>query len=85
MSRNLAASIRARLMQRADAMKQDFNLTLTHYGLERLLAPLGSPPEAVGDLVSQPRGQGLESGVASMNAASMCGIKALASTFSPCS
>lgn len=37
MSRNLAASIRARLKQRADAMKQDFNLILTHYGLERLL------------------------------------------------
>jgi len=34
MSRNLAASIRARLKQRADAAKQDFNLTLTHYGLE---------------------------------------------------
>lgn len=33
MSRNLAASIRARLKQRADATKQDFNLTLTHYGL----------------------------------------------------
>ncbi|MDP9995662.1 hypothetical protein J2W30_004570 [Variovorax boronicumulans] len=37
MSRNLAASIRARLKQRADATKQDFNLTLTNYGLERLL------------------------------------------------
>ena len=37
MSRNLAASIRARLKQYADAAKQDFNLTLTHYGLERLL------------------------------------------------
>jgi hypothetical protein len=37
MSRNLAASVRARLKQRADAAKQDFNLTLTHYGLERLL------------------------------------------------
>lgn len=37
MSRNLTASIRARLKQRADAAKQDFNLTLTHYGLERLL------------------------------------------------
>ncbi|WP_443083081.1 hypothetical protein [Variovorax sp. PBS-H4] len=37
MSRNLAASIRGRLKQRADATKQDFNLTLTHYGLERLL------------------------------------------------
>ncbi len=37
MSRNFAASIRARLKLRADALKQDFNLTLTHYGLERLL------------------------------------------------
>lgn len=35
--RNLAASVRARLKQRADAAGQDFNLTLTHYGLERLL------------------------------------------------
>ncbi|MCD9004963.1 nucleotidyl transferase AbiEii/AbiGii toxin family protein [Luteimonas sp. XNQY3] len=34
---NLPASIRARLKQYADASKQDFNLTLTHYGLERLL------------------------------------------------
>mgnify|MGYP003590129352 FL=1 len=34
---NLPASIRARLPQRADATRQDFNLTLTHYGLERLL------------------------------------------------
>ncbi len=37
MSRNLAASIRARLKQHANASKQDFNLTLTRYGLERLL------------------------------------------------
>lgn len=37
MSRNLAASVRARLKQHADASQQDFNLTLTHYGLERLL------------------------------------------------
>ena len=37
MSKNRAASIRARLKNRADATKQDFNLTLTHYGLERLL------------------------------------------------
>lgn len=37
MTRNLAASIRARLKQRADATQQEFNLTLTHYGLERLL------------------------------------------------
>ena len=37
MSRNLAASVRARLKRHADATKQDFNLTLTHYRLERLL------------------------------------------------
>ena len=37
MSRNLAASVRARLKLHADAAKEDFNLTLTHYGLERLL------------------------------------------------
>jgi len=37
MSGNRAASIRARLKNRSDAAKQDFNLTLTHYGLERLL------------------------------------------------
>jgi len=44
MSRNLAASIRARLKLRADASKQDFNLTLTHYGLERLLYRLSISP-----------------------------------------
>lgn len=37
MSSNLAASIRARLLRRAKAAGEDFNLTLTHYGLERLL------------------------------------------------
>jgi len=37
MSKNRAASIRARLKNRSDAAKQDFNLTLTHYGLELLL------------------------------------------------
>jgi len=37
MNKNRAASIRARLKQHADTTKQDFNLTLTHYGLERLL------------------------------------------------
>ena len=37
MSKNRAASIRARLKNRSDVAKQDFNLTLTHYGLERLL------------------------------------------------
>lgn len=46
MSRNLAASIRARLKQRADATTQDFNLTLTHYGLERLLYRLSISPDA---------------------------------------
>ena len=37
MSANRAASIRARLKQHTDTSKQDFNLTLTRYGLERLL------------------------------------------------
>ena len=37
MTANRAASIRARLKQHADAAKEDFNLTLTRYGLERLL------------------------------------------------
>ena len=37
MSKNLPASVRARLKQHSDVAKQDFNLTLTHYGLERLL------------------------------------------------
>ena len=37
MTANRAASIRARLKQHTDTSKQDFNLTLTHYGLERLL------------------------------------------------
>jgi hypothetical protein len=36
-SRNLPASVRARLKNRADASGQDFNLTLTHFGPERLL------------------------------------------------
>ena len=46
MSRNLAASIRARLKQRADTTKQDFNLILTHYGLERLLYRMSISPHA---------------------------------------
>lgn len=37
MTANRAASIRARLKQHPDTSKQDFNLTLTRYGLERLL------------------------------------------------
>jgi hypothetical protein len=36
-SRNLAGSIRARLKNHADATRLDFNLILTHFGLERLL------------------------------------------------
>ena len=46
MSRDIAASIRARLKQCADARRQDFNLTLTHYGLERLLYRLSISPHA---------------------------------------
>ncbi len=46
MSRNLAASIRARLLNHADAAKEDFNLTLTRYGLERLLYRLSVSPHA---------------------------------------
>ncbi len=46
MSRNLPASIRARLKNVADARKQDFNLVLTHYGLERLLYRLSVSPHA---------------------------------------
>ncbi len=37
MTANRAASIRARLKQHTNTSKQDFNLTLTRYGLERLL------------------------------------------------
>lgn len=37
MTANRAASIRARLKRHADATKEDFNLILTRYGLERLL------------------------------------------------
>lgn len=35
--RNVAASVRARLLNRARATKQDFNLVLTRYAIERLL------------------------------------------------
>jgi hypothetical protein len=48
MSPNLAASIRARLKNHADAAKEDFNLTLTRYGLERLLYRLSVSPAAPG-------------------------------------
>ncbi len=35
--RNVAASVRARLLNRARETRQDFNLILTRYALERLL------------------------------------------------
>jgi len=35
--RNIAASVRARLLNRARDTRQDFNLVLTHYAIERLL------------------------------------------------
>lgn len=35
--RNLAASVRARLLNRARETRQDFNLVLTRYAIERLL------------------------------------------------
>ncbi|WP_158215426.1 hypothetical protein [Candidimonas nitroreducens] len=36
-SRNVAASVRARLLNKARAGKKDFNLLLTRYALERML------------------------------------------------
>ncbi|MEN9865185.1 MAG: hypothetical protein RL748_775 [Pseudomonadota bacterium] len=35
--KNMAASVRERLMQRARSKGQDFNWLLTRYGLERML------------------------------------------------
>jgi hypothetical protein len=35
--RNVAASVRARLLNRARETKQDFGLVLTRYAIERLL------------------------------------------------
>jgi hypothetical protein len=46
MSGNLPASVRARLKTHADATKQDFNLVLTYFGLERLLYRLSVSPAA---------------------------------------
>jgi hypothetical protein len=51
MTRNVAASVRARLKQHADAAKEDFNLTLTRYGLERLLYRLSVSRHAPGFLL----------------------------------
>lgn len=39
--RNIAASVRARLLNRARETKQDFNVVLTRYAMERLLYRLG--------------------------------------------
>lgn len=44
--RNLAASVRARLLNRARETRQDFNLVLARYALERLLYRLGVSPHA---------------------------------------
>lgn len=46
MSRNVAASVRALLKNRADARQEDYNLLLTRYGLERLLYRLSVSPHA---------------------------------------
>ena len=46
MTANRAASIRARLKQHPHTTKQDFNLTLTQYGLERLLYRLSVSEQA---------------------------------------
>jgi hypothetical protein len=44
--RNTAGSVRARLLTRARETRQDFNLVLTRYALERLLYRLGVSPHA---------------------------------------
>jgi len=46
MTANRAASIRARLKQHADATKEEFNLVLTRYGIERLLYRLATSEHA---------------------------------------
>lgn len=51
MTANGAASIRARLKQHTDTSKQDFNLTLTRYGLERLLYRLSISEHAANFLL----------------------------------
>lgn len=44
--RNMGASVRARLLNRARETRQDFNLVLTRYALERLLYRLSISPHA---------------------------------------
>ncbi|MBC7392307.1 MAG: nucleotidyl transferase AbiEii/AbiGii toxin family protein [Variovorax sp.] len=51
MTANRAASIRARLKQHPDTSRQDFNLTLTQYGLERLLYRLSVSEHATNFLL----------------------------------
>ncbi len=46
MSTNRAASIRARLKNHADSAKEDFNLVLSRYGIERLLYRLATSEHA---------------------------------------
>lgn len=46
MTANRAVSIRTRLKQHADATKEDFNLVLTRYGIERLLYRLATSEHA---------------------------------------
>jgi hypothetical protein len=46
MTANRAASIRARLKQHADSTKEDFNLVLARYGMERLLYRLATSEHA---------------------------------------
>ena len=53
MTANRAASIRARLKQHTDTSKQDFNLTLTQYGLERLLYRLSISEHAPNFLLKE--------------------------------
>ena len=45
-SRNMAASVRARLLNRARDSRQDFNLVLTRYAIERLLYRISVSPYA---------------------------------------
>lgn len=44
--KNIATSVRARLLNRARELRQDFNLTLTRYAIERLLYRISVSPHA---------------------------------------
>lgn len=44
--KNLAASVRQRLLNHSTKTKQDFQVVLAHYGFERLLYRLGQSPHA---------------------------------------